>query len=61
MIDLTGHVEPDDMPLCPLCDNAILEWDGVVLVSCGGAKGLAHSDCVAEITEDEEDEYEESA
>ena len=44
MIDLTGHVEPDDMPLCPR-----------------GAKGLAHSDCVAEITEDEEDEYEESA
>ncbi len=46
MVDVSDIIEPEQMPLCPLCDNAILDWEPVVLVTCGGSKGLAHSDCV---------------
>jgi hypothetical protein len=49
MINLDGKMEPEDIALCPLCDNAMLEWDETSVIECGGAKCLAHSDCIEEL------------
>jgi len=44
--DVSSVVDPLDMPCCPLCDNAILEWQEMAVVVCEGSKALAHGDCV---------------
>ena len=49
MIDLTGKMEPTDIALCHLCDNAMLDWDEVTIICCDGAKCLAHADCVEDL------------
>ena len=48
-IDISDKIDVEDMNmLCPLCDNAINDWDAAVVVTAYGFKGLAHSMCVAE-------------
>lgn len=41
--------QPEEMQLCPLCDNPIAEWELAALVTAFGWKGLAHADCVREV------------
>lgn len=48
MIDVSTQIDPEQMPLCPLCDNVITDWEPAVVVSCVGSKGLAHEFCVEE-------------
>lgn len=43
-------IEPEDVPCCPFCDNAIMGWEEAAVFHCGGAKCLVHSDCVPEET-----------
>jgi hypothetical protein len=42
---------PDEMPLCPICQSIISEYDTGTLVSAFGIVGLAHADCL----DDDED------
>lgn len=43
------------MPCCPICDNAIEDWEPHVVISGQGAKGLAHLIC-AEVDDEDEDQ-----
>lgn len=43
---MKGIVEPESMPVCPLCDNKLLEFDDVTLIFANGGKGLAHIKCI---------------
>lgn len=44
------------MPCCPICDNAIEDWESGTVIAGNGAKALAHSMCVEAETDDEDDE-----
>lgn len=44
----------EDMPLCPICESIIGNYETVTLVDAYGALGLAHEDCL----EEDEDEGE---
>ena len=46
IVDLSDVIEPDDMPLCPLCDNVINDWEPSALLFAHGVKGLAHVICI---------------
>lgn len=48
MKDLTGLVDLEDVPTCPLCGNAIQEDDVYDPVVVSGSVALAHSWCVDE-------------
>lgn len=43
-------LEPEDVPLCPMCDMIIFEHELslAVIVSSGGVLCLAHEHCVEE-------------
>lgn len=50
MIDVTGRiVEPEDIPLCPLCDQPVFQWDQAEVVTAFDCKALAHADCTLEV------------
>lgn len=52
IVDVSNMVDGEDMPVCPLCDNAIEEFiDEVRLVKSNGSVALAHNFCVEEFTE----------
>lgn len=45
-VDVTEMLdEPEDMALCPLCDNVILEYEPVVIAKASGCICLAHECC----------------
>lgn len=44
--DLSEHIEPGELPCCPLCDNEILEYAPACIVTAHGGKALAHDGCV---------------
>lgn len=49
MTDITHRVDdPEDMPLCPLCDNVIDAYEPAVVVTAFETKGLAHELCLEE-------------
>lgn len=43
-----------EAPLCPLCDQPMFLGDEVRVAYADGAVFLVHSDCVEEMTEEEE-------
>lgn len=54
MIDISHLIEPEDLPLCPLCDQPIMSYEESVTVMAAGAKAMAHQDCIdAEVSGDE--------
>ena len=44
------------MPCCPICDNAIEDWEPAAIITGQGAKALAHLLCVEAEEDDEEDD-----
>ena len=52
MVDVSNNIDPDDMPLCPYCDNAIEKSEPAVIVKSGPFKGLAHAACLEASEED---------
>lgn len=40
--------DPEDMGLCPLCDNVIMEWETIDIVCAYGVQSLAHDACIME-------------
>jgi hypothetical protein len=48
MIDLTERIEIDDMSLCPLCDQPILNYEEISIFSAHGMVGLIHKGCAEE-------------
>ena len=52
MIILAPEIlDPEDIPLCPLCDQPILDWQEGEVAVAGGLKCLAHEDCIEELEE----------
>jgi len=49
MIDITNQIDPEEMPLCPLCDQPIFTYEPHQVVTAAGAKALAHEDCAREV------------
>jgi len=45
MEDLGQFLELEDMPVCPLCGNAVTEDDPCMLVIAHGVKALVHTIC----------------
>lgn len=56
MRDVSDQIGPGQMPCCPLCDNEIIDYQPVALVSAHGSKGLAHAMCVDALDDDDEEE-----
>ncbi|WP_165856772.1 hypothetical protein [Marinobacter sp. JSM 1782161] len=48
MIDLTGCIDLDDVPLCPLCDQPIFNYEDSIDITAGGVKAMAHLGCTQE-------------
>ena len=38
----------DNFPCCPLCDNAMEQWEPVLIIKANGDVALAHTACIAE-------------
>lgn len=55
MIDISHGIDPEDIPLCPLCDQPIMTYETVAIVTAAGAVALAHEDCTNELAEGEPD------
>lgn len=51
-----NEIDPMDMPCCPFCDDAILEWHPAVVYFNDGVKCLAHADCAPELDDEDGDE-----
>lgn len=47
-------LSPEDVPLCPLCDQPIWNYEQAAVISSGDAKCMAHQDCTEEALADEE-------
>lgn len=58
-MNIEDHLSAEQMALCPLCDNAIEEFEPVCIVVAHGFKSLAHTPCYQELLDDGEDEEEE--
>lgn len=41
---------------CPVCDNAILAWEGAVVVVIRGCKCLVHEGCADELVGEDDDD-----
>jgi len=39
---------PEEVPLCPVCDQPIMEHEKIAIGLAYGAKCLVHMDCVQE-------------
>jgi hypothetical protein len=46
MFDIAYLIDPDHVPLCPICDQPIFDYEEVLLFTAHGQKGLGHSCCV---------------
>lgn len=44
--------EPEEMALCPLCDNVIMEGEPVAIGKAYGAFSLIHDFCYEEVEDD---------
>lgn len=44
---------PEDIPLCPLCDQQIFTYERVAIGNGGEALALIHADCGEELEESE--------
>lgn len=54
---MTEAIEMKPLPsCCPLCDNAIMEYEEVAIYFYAEAKSLAHLSCLEELNEDDQDE-----
>ncbi len=54
--DLTGQIHVEQMPLCPLCDQPMVQGEELKIVEVDRCLGLAHSSCCLEADEDDEDD-----
>lgn len=54
MINLDWATEPEDMPLCPLCDQPIYDNAEIVIFTAHEMFAIAHEDCAPQ--EDSGDE-----
>jgi len=45
---LPGSMEPEDIPLCPCCDQPIEDWESFCVAEGSGALCLAHVGCIEE-------------
>ena len=48
MKDISDYIDCFDMPICPLCDNAIYDYEPYIIVSCHDVIGLVHLFCLEE-------------
>lgn len=48
--DVNGYIDPEEMPLCPLCDQPIMTYEPTGEIHCAGTKALAHEACIEEIS-----------
>lgn len=46
VFDLTSSdVDHECMPLCPLCDQPVMDYEPAAIGTAAGAKCLVHEDC----------------
>lgn len=48
VVDLSEALEPEEMSVCPLCDNSMFDWDECAIFLAHGDVALAHVSCIAE-------------
>lgn len=53
VVEIDGEVDPEDIPLCPLCDQPIFAYERVAIGNGGEALALIHADCGEELEESE--------
>ena len=52
MNDFTDAIEdPETMPLCPFCDQPIMDYEPAAVIAAHGVRALAHSCCVEEASD----------
>lgn len=51
-----AEVDPASLPVCPVCDNAMMTFDTLVVIAVDEHAALAHEDCVLGADEDEDEE-----
>lgn len=49
VINVDGHVDHDDMPLCPLCDQPIFKYEEFEIITAINTLAIAHKWCVEEL------------
>lgn len=52
-IDVSEIVEPEHLPCCPICDNAIMQGEETAIGVCAGAKALVHLWCCEDLMDGE--------
>jgi len=52
MIDISRAIDPEDIPLCPLCDQPIMRYETVAIGTAAGAVALVHEVCAKELLEE---------
>lgn len=45
---MTRHINEEDMPLCPACDQPIFVGERIVVVRVNDSQALMHSSCADE-------------
>ncbi len=53
MIDISKAIDPEEIPLCPLCDQPIMRGELVDIGTAGGAIALIHEDCANQLKDGE--------
>lgn len=51
MIDISKAIDPEELPLCPLCDQPIMRHELVDIGTAAGAVALIHEDCANQLEE----------
>ena len=46
MIDITNMIEPESVPLCPLCDQPISQYEEIDIFSAHEMVGIGHKFCI---------------
>lgn len=54
--DLSAFIDADSMACCPICDNAILDWEPACLIFAHDCKCLGHIQCAEELVNGDEEE-----
>lgn len=52
VVDLSEALDEEDMPMCPICGNAILAHETAQVVIAHGTKALACLPCIRETRKD---------
>ena len=55
-IDFEAMLEPDDMPMCPFCADAVYEYERPIIIKAYLSFAIAHDNCVHSRTSESDGE-----